>query len=66
MRGHPSAYIKSHPRGLKDGKSRVELDVVVTYPSKKRSDRERGEIVAFFTQKVREAGGTIVRKTMSP
>ncbi len=66
MRGHPSAYIKSHPRGLKDGKSRVELDVVVTYPSKKRSNRERGEIVAFFTQKVREAGGTIVRKTMSP
>jgi molybdenum cofactor synthesis domain-containing protein len=66
MRDYPSAYIKSHPRGLKGGTSRVELDAVVTYPSKKRSEEERGEIVAFFTEKVKEAGGTIVRKTLSP
>jgi molybdopterin-biosynthesis enzyme MoeA-like protein len=63
VRDHPTAYIKSHPRGIRDGKSRVELDMVVTYPSKRQSEKESGEIVDFFTDKVRELGGTVARKT---
>jgi molybdenum cofactor synthesis domain-containing protein len=66
VRDHPSAYIKSHPRGLKDGTSRVELDVVVTCPSNKRAEKERADIVSFFAEKVRELGGRVVSKAMSP
>jgi len=65
MRKYPSAYIKSHPRGLKNGKSRVELDVVVTHQSKKVAEDERGGIVRFFTEKVNAAGGTMVKQTLS-
>jgi nicotinamide-nucleotide amidase len=64
MRDHPSAYIKSHPRGLKEGRSRIELDAVVTYPTRGLSEKERDEIVAFFTGRVAEAGGRIVGKTV--
>lgn len=64
VRTFPSAYIKSHPKGMKEGKSRIELDAVVTYPSKMLSEKERNEILAFFSEKVKAAGGLIVKKTL--
>jgi nicotinamide-nucleotide amidase len=64
IRNHPSAYIKSHPRGIRNGISRVEIDAVVTYPSKKESERECREIAEFFTRAVGELGGTVAGKTL--
>jgi nicotinamide-nucleotide amidase len=40
LRKHPGAYIKSHPRGAKDGVSRIELDIAVNSPEKRAADEE--------------------------
>ncbi|MDA4123114.1 MAG: molybdopterin-binding protein [Thaumarchaeota archaeon] len=64
VRAHPDAYIKSHPKGIRKGKSHVELDIVVTSRSKKESKRERDEIVDFFERRVREGGGKLIRKVI--
>ena len=45
LRRHPEAYIKSHPRGIKEGVSRIEVDMVVAGPVKRKVDAE-GEVVA--------------------
>jgi nicotinamide-nucleotide amidase len=65
MRDHPAAYIKSHPRGVRKGKSHVELDVVVTSARKEDSKAECKEIVDFFTRKIAETGGTITKHTLT-
>jgi nicotinamide-nucleotide amidase len=65
MRNHPSAYIKSHPRGLRKGKSHVELDVVVTSIRKEDSKAECEDIMAFFTRKIAETGGIITKHTLT-
>jgi molybdenum cofactor synthesis domain-containing protein len=41
---HPGAYIKSHPRGIREGVSRIELDIAVVGVDKERTDREGREI----------------------
>lgn len=64
VRDHPSAYIKSHPRGIKEGTSHVEIDTVVVSPSKRRAQDECGAIVSFLAKKVREGGGFVARSTM--
>ncbi|MDG6920324.1 MAG: competence damage-inducible protein A [Nitrososphaerota archaeon] len=45
MRTHPGAYIKSHPKGTMEGRSRIVLDIVVAGPDKVRVDEE-GEVIA--------------------
>ena len=62
LRQHPSAYIKSHPKGLKGGKSRVELNLVVVSPDKAKSESECSELADFFTRRVVLAGGTVARQ----
>src|SRR5271157_4055573 len=63
LRQHPSAYIKSHPKGLKDGESHVELDMVVVGADRAKSESECSAIAEFFAQRVGRAGGTIIRRT---
>jgi nicotinamide-nucleotide amidase len=63
LKEHPSAYIKSHPKGLKAGRPNVELDMVVVAPDRKRSEAECAAIAQFFAQRVARAGGTILRQT---
>ncbi len=63
VRLHPSAYIKSHPKGLRSGKSHVELDMVVVSTVKERSNSECLAIAEFFAERVARAGGTIARQT---
>ena len=65
VRAHPSAYIKSHPRGLKTGRSHVELDLVVVAPDKAKSESECSAMADFFALRVARAGGTVARRTIT-
>ena len=58
----PLAYIKSHPKGIKEGRSRIELDIVVTGRVKKNVSTEMHAIFDMLSRKILDAGGTIVRK----
>lgn len=63
LRQHPSAYIKSHPKGLLEGKSNVELDLVVVSSDRSKSRSECSALARFFEERVTGAGGTIQRQT---
>lgn len=65
LRAHSSAYIKSHPKGIKEGKSNVELDIVVISTVKARAQRETEQIGDFFRTRVKQAGGSILRESSS-
>ena len=59
LRRHPGAYIKSHPRGIKEGVSRIELDIAVV-GEKRNLTEEEGEAVAReMTKEVELAGGKV-------
>jgi nicotinamide-nucleotide amidase len=64
VRAHPSAYIKSHPKGTKEGKTRIELDVVAISPRKEKSESESREIAGFFVEKIAQSEGKILRQTV--
>ena len=57
---HPAAYIKSHPRGVKDGVSRIELDAVVVDRRGAIAKETVEGIVKSLGEKVGRAGGRIV------
>jgi molybdopterin-biosynthesis enzyme MoeA-like protein len=63
LREHPSAYIKSHPKGLKKGRSNVELDMVVVAKDRDASNAECAAIAEFFAERVAAAGGKILKLT---
>ncbi len=54
---HPGAYIKSHPRGIREGVSRIELDVAVVGKDKVKTDEAGDAIVEEMKRKVAQAGG---------
>jgi molybdenum cofactor synthesis domain-containing protein len=56
---HPGAYIKSHPKGIRDGVSRIELDVVAVTKAREDATRAVQEIVEEFASNVRKAGAII-------
>ncbi len=56
---HPGAYIKSHPRGIREGVSRIELDIAVVSEDAKRADSEGREIAEEMTRAVADAGGRV-------
>ena len=58
---HPGAYIKSHPRGVKEGISELELDAVVVKRTAADADSEIGEIASAFTAWVERNGGSVVQ-----
>jgi molybdenum cofactor synthesis domain-containing protein len=62
---HPSSYVKSHPKGVREGKSSVELDIVVISKVKRKAESECEEISRFFEEKIAKAGGSILRKVVS-
>jgi molybdopterin-biosynthesis enzyme MoeA-like protein len=65
LKRHPAAYIKSHPKGIKEGKSSVELDLVVISTKKPKAESECSDIAGFFAEKIAAAGGSISKKTMT-
>lgn len=62
---NPGAYIKSHPRGLKEGRSRIELDIVMVGKNKGIAAQTASAIADDFAKSVKRLGGaskTVVGK----
>ena len=59
MQRHPGAYIKSHPRGIREGVSRIELDIAVVGEDRRRTDDEGEEIASDMRREVENAGGSV-------
>jgi molybdenum cofactor synthesis domain-containing protein len=59
LKRHPGAYIKSHPRGIREGVSRIELDIAVVGKDRGRTVKEGLEIAGEMTRAVKKAGGTV-------
>ena len=60
---HPGAYIKSHPKGVKGGISRIELDVVVVNGDQEAARKGASGIVNTVTADILRGGGRIVSQT---
>jgi hypothetical protein len=56
---HPGAYVKSHPRGIREGVSRIELDVAVVGEEEAPTDREGDAIAAEVEKAVAGMGGRV-------
>ena len=56
---HPGAYIKSHPRGIREGVSRIELDIAVIGRDPERTVAEGEEIAHDMVRAVVELGGKV-------
>jgi nicotinamide-nucleotide amidase len=59
LRRHPGAYIKSHPRGVKEGVSRIELDIAVVGEDRQTTDDEGEKIAEEMRRETERAGGTV-------
>jgi len=59
LRRHPNAYIKSHPRGIREGVSRIELDVAAVGKNAKRTDAEVLRIAGEMREALTKSGATI-------
>ena len=65
LKRHPGAYLKSHPRGTREGVSRIELDIAVVGEAKREVDGEGLAIAEEMQKAAAHLGGTIrsVRET---
>ena len=59
LRRHPGANIKSHPRGIREGKSKIELDVAVVSEDRETAEESAVQIVREIKSEI-EAGGAKV------
>lgn len=59
LRRHPGAYIKSHPRGAKEGISRIELDIAVVGRDPRAADAEGEAIMEEMAREIANAGGRV-------
>jgi molybdenum cofactor synthesis domain-containing protein len=62
MAANPSAYIKSHPRGIVEGESRIELSITTTAPNKSAAQKIIKKTLDQMEQKVKKIGGAIILK----
>ncbi len=60
LKEHPGAYIKSHPRGTREGVSRIELDIAVVGKIRDQVESEGETVAADMAAWVRGAGGTVI------
>ena len=64
---HPGAYIKSHPRGIREGMSRIELDIAVVGEDPRRTADEGEAIAVEMAGIVKQAGGrAVLARTAGP
>ncbi len=59
MKKYPNVYIKSHPKGVEEGISRIELNVGVVSERREESARISGQVASELQRKVIEAGGAV-------
>jgi molybdopterin-biosynthesis enzyme MoeA-like protein len=56
---HPSAYIKSHPKGIREGVSKIELDIAVVGRNATAVDEEAQAVTVEMAKMVEKLGGTV-------
>ncbi|HYB45070.1 MAG TPA: molybdopterin-binding protein [Nitrososphaerales archaeon] len=57
---YPGTYIKSHPRGIKEGRSRIELDIVSVKKTREEAEKIGDAVASDMVRAIRGAGGSIV------
>jgi molybdenum cofactor synthesis domain-containing protein len=60
LKRHPGSYIKSHPRGIKEGKSRIELDVATVSEDREKAEESALQIVREIKSEIEAAGATVI------
>lgn len=63
LKKHPGVYIKSHPRGVREGISRIELDIAVVGHRSKEVDAEAIAIGSEMSASAKAMGGTVISGT---
>lgn len=63
LRRNPGVYIKSHPRGTKEGTSLMELDVVSVKASRADAEKVATSVAGSMARQMTEAGGRITAWT---
>ena len=59
LRRNPGVYIKSHPRGVREGVSRIELDIVSVKEDEAEARKTSAGIAKEMMGAVEEAGGVV-------
>ncbi len=59
LQRNPGAYVKSHPRGVREGVSRIELDIVVVDKERADAERVKDGIAREMAREVTRAGGVV-------
>jgi len=59
LKRYPGTYIKSHPRGTKEGVSRIELDIVAVNVERREADRAGEAVASEMVKAIGSAGGKI-------
>lgn len=60
LRKYPGAYIKSHPRGIKEGKSKIELDIAVVGDDRAETEKSAANVAREMKSEIEAAGGRII------
>ncbi len=60
LKRYPLAYIKSHPRGIREGVSRIELDISLVGQDKDTTDRAGEAMAEEMTKAIADLGGRVV------
>ena len=65
MKNNPKAYIKSHPKGIVDGASRIELSITKTSSSRKAAEKIVKDTLDEMQNAVSKLGGVVLKREMS-
>lgn len=57
---HPGSYVKSHPGGVRESVTRLEVDISVVSARKEDAAAEAGEVADAITRDVRAAGARVL------
>ncbi len=61
LRLSPGAYIKSHPKGVEEGVSKIEMDVATVAADAREARKESDRVAAGISDWVRGSGGKVQR-----
>ena len=61
LKRYPGTYIKSHPRGTREGISRIELDIVAVDKREREAERVGKAVASEMVQAIRREGGRVAR-----
>ena len=61
LRRHPGAYVKSHPKGLREGRSRILVDIAKVGPDRERVKAEAGAIADEIKEWAEARGAKVAR-----